>query len=59
MVLVHLTLVTLTLNPLTNRKSIGFLCYPEWMCVLSLRKVGQGGLELLIGNVFGTFDLDL
>jgi len=27
------------------------------MCELRLRKVGQGILELLIGNVLGTFDL--
>ena len=36
--------------PLTP-KSIG------WMCGLSLRKVGEGVLELLIGKGFGTFDL--
>ena len=52
MVLEHLTLVTLTFDP-----KRGFLCYPGWMCELRLRKVGQGILELLIGNVFGTFDL--
>jgi len=51
MVLEHLTFDLVTL------KSIGFLCYPGWMCGLSLRKVGQGILELLIGYVFGTFDL--
>jgi len=27
-----------------------FLCYPRWMCGPSLKKVGQGVLELLIGN---------
>jgi len=45
-------------DPVTP-KSIGFLCYHGWMC---LRKVGQGLLELLIGNAFGTFnpsDFDL
>ena len=26
-------------------KSIGFLCYPGWMCGQSLRKIGQGFLE--------------
>jgi len=31
-------------------KSIGFLCYSGWMCGPRLRKVGQGVLELLIGN---------
>ena len=41
--------------PLTPR-SIGFLCYQWWMCGPSLRKVGQDILELLIENVFGTFD---
>ena len=51
-------MVTLTFDPVTP-KSIGFLCYQGWMC---LRKVGQGLLELLIGNAFGTFnpsDFDL
>ena len=33
-----------------NINTIGILCYPGWMCGLSLRKVGQGVLELLIGN---------
>jgi len=33
---------------LTHGKSIGFICYPG--CGLSLKKVGQGVLELLIGN---------
>ena len=41
--------------PLTP-KSIGFLCCPGWMCGPCLRKLGQGVLELLIGNSFGTFD---
>ena len=31
-----------------NINTIGILCYPGWMCGLSLRKVGV--LELLIGN---------
>ena len=35
---------------LVTAKSIGFLCYPGWMCGPSLRKVGQGVLDLLIGN---------
>ena len=35
---------------------IGFLCHPGWMCGPSLRRVGQGILELLNGNGFGTFD---
>jgi len=50
MVLEHLTLVTF--DPVTPR-SIGFICYPEWMCGSSLKKVGQGVLELLIGNEIG------
>jgi len=37
---------TVTLTP----KLLGFFCYPGWMCGPSLRKVGQGFLELLIGN---------
>ena len=53
--LTHLTQVTLTFDPLTP-KSIGFLCCPRWMCGPCLRKLGQGVLELLIGNSFGTFD---
>jgi len=36
--------------------SIGFLCYPGWMCVAGMRKEGQGILELLIGNGCDTFD---
>ena len=40
-----MTLMTLTFDP-----KIGFLCCPGWMCGPSLRKVGQGVLELLIGN---------
>ena len=61
MVLEYLTLETLTFDPVTP-KSIGFLCYPGWMYGPGMRKVGQGVLELLIGNRFGTFypsDLDL
>jgi len=49
MVLAHLTLVTLTFDPVTP-KSIGFLCCPGRMCGPSLGKIGQGVLELLIGN---------
>ena len=30
--------------------AIGLLCYPKWVCGPSLRKVGQGVHELLIGN---------
>ena len=45
----HLTLVTLTFDTETP-KSIGFICYPGWMCGLSLKKVCQGVLELLIGH---------
>jgi len=55
MVLAHLTLVTLTFDQVTPL-SIGFLCYPRWMYGPSLMKVGQGVLELLIGNGFDTFD---
>ena len=58
-VLEHLMLVTF--DPVTQ-ESIGFLCYPEWMCEPRLMKVGKGIPELLIGNGFGTFnptDLDL
>ena len=51
----HLTPVTLTFNPVTP-KWIGFLCYPGWMCGQSLRMVGQGVVELLIGHRFCTFD---
>ena len=40
----HLTPVTLT------PKSIGFICYPGWMCGPRLKKIGQGVLELLIRN---------
>jgi len=29
---------------------LGFFCFPGWTCGLSLRKVGQGVLMLLIGN---------
>jgi len=54
-VLAHLSRVTLTFDPVTP-VSIGFLCYPRWMCGPSLRKVGQGVLELLIGSGFDTFD---
>jgi len=49
MVLAHLTPVTFTFNHVTT-KSIGFICYPGFMCGSSLKKVGQGVLELLIGN---------
>jgi len=49
MVLEHLTAVTLTFDQVTP-KSIRFICYPGWMCGLSLKKVGQGILESLIGN---------
>jgi len=31
LILAHLTLVTLTFDPVTPL-SIGFLCYPRWMC---------------------------
>jgi len=41
--------VTLTFDQVTQ-KSLGFLCYPGWMCGASLKKVGQGVLQLLIGN---------
>ena len=57
-VLVHLTLVALTFDPVTP-KSIEFICYPGRMCEPSLKKVGQGIGTLLIGNgfgIFGTFD---
>ena len=49
MLLAHLTLVTLTFETVTP-KSIGFLRCLVQMCGPSLRKVGQGVLELLIGN---------
>ena len=39
-----------------TQKSIGFLHHQGWMCGPSLRTVGIGVLELLIGNGFGTFD---
>ena len=47
--------VTLTFD-LGTRKLKRFLCYPEWMCGTCLRRVGQGILQLLNGNGFGTFD---
>jgi len=47
--LTHLTLVTLTFDPVTP-VSIGFFCCPGRICVPSLRKVGQGVLEILTGN---------
>ena len=46
--LTHLTPMTLTFDLVT--KSIRFLCCPGRMCGPSLGKVGQGVLELLIGN---------
>jgi len=45
--LAHLTPVTF--DPVTPN-SIGFLCCPRQVCGPSLRKVGQGILELFIGN---------
>jgi len=48
-VLTHLTPMTLTFDPVTS-KSIGFICCPGRMFGQCLRKVGQGILELLIGN---------
>ena len=36
--------------PPVTPKSIGFLCYPGWMCGLNLSKIGKGVLELLIAN---------
>jgi len=47
--------MTLTFDAVTL-KVIGYLCYRGWMCKLSLRRVGQCILELLIGNVFCTID---
>ena len=32
--------MTLTLDPVTS-KSIGFICYPGWVCGPSLKKVGS------------------
>ena len=49
MVLEHLTLMTLTFNPVSP-KFIGFIYFPGHMCRPSLRKVGLGILELLIKN---------
>ena len=49
MVLEHLTLVTLTFNPVTP-KSLGFLCYPGWTCGPRLIRVVNGISELLIRN---------
>ena len=49
MICADLTPVNLTLD-LVTPVSIGFLCYPGWICGTSLRKVGQGVLELLIEN---------
>ena len=36
--------------------SIGFICYPGWMCEPGMRKVGQGVLKLLVIDC-GRFDL--
>jgi len=47
--------VTLTFNPVTPQ-SMGFLCCPGRMSWPSLRRVGQGILDLLNGKGFGTFD---
>ena len=45
-----MVLADLTFDPVTP-KSIGFIwIHPGWMCGPSLKKVGQGVLELLIGN---------
>ena len=49
MVLEYLTLATLTFN-LVTPKYLGFIFYQGHMCGPSLRKVGQGILELLIEN---------
>jgi len=49
MVLAHLTPVILTFDPVTP-KSMGFLCYPGWMCGPSLKKIGECVLESLIRN---------
>ena len=54
-VLAHLTPMTLTFDTVTQ-KSIEFLCCPGQMCGQSLRKVDQGNLKLLIGNVKVTED---
>ena len=54
-VLSHLTTVTLTFDPVTQ-KSIGFICYQRWIRKPSLRKVGQGVLQVLIVNGFGRFE---
>ena len=43
----HLTPVTLTVDPVILN-STGFISYSEWMCGPSLRKLGQGVLELFI-----------
>jgi len=40
----------------SDPKIIEFLCYPGWMCDPSLRKAGQGILQLLNGKGFDTFD---
>ena len=50
MVLEHLTLVTF--DPVIPT-SIGFLCCSGQICGPILRKVGQGLLDLLIGNEKG------
>ena len=47
--------LNLTFDP--KIKSIGFLGYPGRMCGPTLRKVGQGILEILIGNEEVTHDL--
>ena len=55
--LADLTPLTLTID-LVTPMLLGFLCYQEWMCGPSLRRVGQGILYLLNGNSVGTFDPD-
>jgi len=47
--------MTLTFDAVTP-ESLRFLCYSGWMCGPSLSRVGQDGLELLIGNGFGKID---
>ena len=58
MVLEHLTLVSLTFDPVTL-KSIWHTYYPVWMCGLSLRKVGLGVLQFWTNLIVTRYQVPL